>query len=285
MNSIFILTRMTFQEALRRKIVLTALVLGVCFLIIYSIGLGMILGDISHATARAGTNAAVTSIARNEGLSALTLAGLYAVAFLSIAMAALLGADTLAGEISSGTIQSLVTKPIRRRDIVLGKWLGFAELLGLYSVLMSGGTILSVFIQSGYAPPNVLIGILLIYFESLIIMTLSLMCSSILPGLATGGVVFGLYGLAFIGGWVEEIGSLLHNPTAVNVGIVTSLIIPSEALWRRAAYEMQSPIAGAMGINPFGTTTVPSIAMMVYAVAYLLAALYLAVRNFQNRDL
>ncbi len=286
MNATLVLTRMTFQEARRRKIVLTAVLLGICFLVIYSIGFHMITDDVRRIAGDVGQQRpALTSVASSESINALTMAGLYAVAFLSIAMAALLGADTLAGEISSGTIQSLVTKPIRRRDIVLGKWLGFAELLGLYSILMSGGTILSVFVQSGYVPPNFLLGILLIYFESLVIMTLALLCSGMMPALATGGVVFGLYGLAFIGGWVEQFGSLVQNQTAVNVGIITSLIIPSEALWRRAAYEMQSPLAGSLGMSPFGTVSVPSTAMVIYAGVYLLVALFFAIRVFQNRDL
>jgi hypothetical protein len=42
------------------------------------------------------------------------------VTFLSVAMGALLGADTLSGEIISGTIQTIVTKPVRRSDVVLG---------------------------------------------------------------------------------------------------------------------------------------------------------------------
>jgi len=54
-------------------------------------------------------------------------------------------------------------------------------------------------------------------------------------------VVFGLYGLAFIGGWIEQIGAVLNSPTAVQVGILTSLIVPSRIVWRRAAFEMQSP--------------------------------------------
>ncbi|NOH04704.1 MAG: ABC transporter permease [Chloroflexi bacterium] len=164
------------------------------------------------------------------------LAGLYAATFLSAAMGALLGADTLSGEIISGTIQTIVSKPVRRSDVVLGKWLGFAILLAVYSLLMSGGTVLSVWLQSGYAPRNVLQGLSLIYLEALLIMTIALSCSSFLSGLATGGVVFGLYGLSFIGGWVEQIGSYLQNETAIRVGIVTSLIIPSESLWRRAAF-------------------------------------------------
>ncbi|HEX9014057.1 MAG TPA: ABC transporter permease subunit [Anaerolineaceae bacterium] len=286
MSATMVIARMTFREALRRKIVITALILGVCFLVIYSVGFHMIVGDIHRVVSNsAAATPAVTNVASVEGMNVLTLAGLYAVTFLSIAIAALLGADTLAGEISSGTIQSIVTKPIRRRDVVLGKWLGFAVLLGLYALLMSGGTVLSVWIQAGYTTPNFEIGVLLIYLESLLIMTVSLMCSSMLSALATGAVVFGLYGMAFIGGWVEQFGSMVSNQTAVNVGIISSLIIPSEALWRRAAYEMQSPLSGALGMSPFGTVSVPSLLMIGYAVLYLLAALSLAVRVFQKRDL
>lgn len=215
----------------------------------------------------------------------LTLAGLYAVTFLSIAMGALLGADTLSGEINSGTIQTIVTKPIRRSSVVLGKWLGFACLLGLYFVLIGGGVVASVFLQAAYIPDHLAIGLALIYLETLLIMTVSVMCSSVFSALATGGTVFGLYGLAFIGGWVEQIGALLHNDTAVKVGIVTSLIIPSETLWRRAAFEMQSPIAGVLGISPFGATSVPSSLMIGYAVCYLIVALVLGIRAFQKRDL
>ena len=248
MKNIWILARMTFREAIRRRIVLTGLVLGICFLAIFSIGFHMIYVAASAATDRAGQAAA--RVIQSESINFIDLAGLYAVTFLSIAMGALLGADTLAGEINSGTIQTIVTKPVRRSDVVLGKWFGFAFLLAVYSLLMAGGTVLSVLIQSGYTPPNLLAGLALIYLEALLIMTLSLTFSSALSGLATGGVVFGLYGLAFIGGWIEQIGSVLQNQTAINVGIVSSLIIPSEALWRRASFEMQSPLAGALVQKP-----------------------------------
>jgi ABC-type transport system involved in multi-copper enzyme maturation permease subunit len=200
-------------------------------------------------------------------------------------MGALLGADTLSGEITSGTIQTIVAKPIHRSAVVLGKWVGYAFLLAGYSLLMSGGTVISVWLQSGYTARNIVIGLPLIYLESLLIMTIAIAYSSFLPGLATGGVVFGLYGMAFIGGWVEQIGALMHNKTAVQVGIVTSLFIPSEALWRRAAFEMQTPISSAMGVSPFGTTSVPSPLMIWYAVIYLALTLMAAVSIFKHRDL
>ena len=284
MKKIWIIARMTFLETIRRRIVLTGLILGLVFLTVFTIGFRMVYMNASTAVANAPSKA-FSNIATSEGVNVLMLAGLYAVTFLSAAMGALLGADTLSGEIISGTIQTIVTKPVRRSHVVLGKWLGFAILLAFYSLLMSGGTVLSVRIQAGYSPRNVLPGLSLIYLESLLIMTISLSCSSFLSGLATGGVVFGLYGLAFIGGWVEQIGAVMQNATAVKVGIVTSLLIPSETLWRRAAFEMQSPISGALGISPFGTISVPSPLMIGYAIIYLALALMAAISTFNHRDL
>ena len=283
MKKIWIVARMTFREAIRRRIVLTGLVLGILFLVVYSVGFYMIFTEISRETARGET--AFARVAQSEMSNFLLLAGLYAVAFLSVAMGALLSADTLAGEISSGTIQTIVTKPLRRSDVVLGKWLGFASLLALYLLLMSGGTVLSVFLQSGYLPRNLLSGLSLIYLEALLVMTFSLACSSAMPALATGGMVFGLYGLAFIGGWIEQIGAIFNNQTAVQVGIATSLLFPTEAIWRRATFEMQSALGAVLQMTPFVTLSVPSLLMLFYAVLYLLVALAAAVRIFQNRDM
>src|SRR5688572_6761407 len=285
MSSILILSKLTFREAIRRRIMLAGFILGVSFLIIFSVGFHFILTEVRGESAAATQSQGMARIAEIEGMNALLMMGLYAVTFLSIAMAALLGADTLAGEINSGTIQTIVSKPIRRADVILGKWLGFAGLLGLYLLLMAGGVVLSMFIQSGYVADNLPKGLGLIYLETLLIMTITLMCSASFPALATGGIVFGMYGLAFIGGWIEQIGAIFQNPTAVKVGILTSLIIPSESLWRRAAFEMQTPLAGVLGMSPFAATSVPSLLMIGYAILYLIVALILSIRIFQRRDL
>jgi len=285
MSAVWILTRLTFREAVRRRIMLAGLVLGLGFLIIYSVGLHFISTSMAQDTAANMPNQSVAKVMMSEAMNFFLMAGLYAVTFLSIAMAALLGADTLAGEINSGTIQTIATKPIRRADVVLGKWLGFAVLLGLYVLLMAGGATLSMFLQTGYIPDKLFIGLGLIYMESLLIMTITLMFSAAFPALATGGIVFGLYGLSFIGGWVEQIGSLLQNNTAVNVGIIASLIIPSESLWRRATFEMQSPLTSSFFGSPFASSSVPSLLIVAYAFLYLCFTLFLAVRVFQKRDL
>ena len=58
-----------------------------------------------------------------------------------------------------------------------------------------------------------------------------------------------------------------------------------QALWRRAAFLMQPPLAGTLQSSPFANVSVPSGSMVGYAGFYLLVTLALAIRHFQRRDL
>ena len=71
----------------------------------------------------------------------------------------------------------------------------------------------------------------------------------------------------------------------VMLGIASSLIMPSESIWRRAAFEMQSPLAGSLQFSPFADVSLPSLAMIGYACAYLLVALGIGIYHFSQRDL
>jgi len=278
-SSAFTIARLTFREASRRWILWVALLLGVVFLVVYGIGFNEIDKDI---TRQAGVQPLLEF---NEIYNFLLMAGLYAVNFLTIMMAVLTSVDTLSGEISSGTIHTLVSKPLQRWEIVIGKWLGFAGMLLLYLLLMGGGVLATTYLLTGYAPPDPLRGLALMAFNAVLLLSVSLLGGSFLSTLANGVLVFGLYGIAFIGGWIEQFGSLLNNQTAINIGVICSLIMPSEALWKRAAYEMQSPVAAALGFSPFTTNSVPSPLMILYAGVFMFGALYLAIRQFSRRDL
>jgi Cu-processing system permease protein len=219
----------------------------------------------------------------------LLMAGMYVVNFLTAMMTVLTSVDTLSGEIGSGTIHTLVAKPVRRWEIVLGKWLGFAGMISLYLLLMGGGVMGLVFLRSGYIAPHPLSALALMWLNALVLLSVSILGGAYLSTLANGVLVFGLYGVAFIGGWIEQIGSFFTNQAAsqiaINIGIITSLIIPSEALWKRAAHDLQSPLVSALGISPFTTRSYPSTAMVIYAILFMLVAFALAVRRFSQRDL
>jgi sulfite exporter TauE/SafE len=48
---------------------------------------------------------------------------------------------------------------------------------------------------------------------------------------------------------------------------------------------MQSPLAGALGLTPFGAGATPSMLMVGYAALYASAALGIALYLFRKRDL
>lgn len=277
--TIIVIARLTFREAARRRILLAALVLGLIYLAIYAVGFFYV----DQETTRSQFGPGLLEL--NQIRNFLFMAGMYVVNFLTVMMAVLTSVDTLSGEIASGTIHTLVSKPVQRWEIVVGKWLGFVGMLSLYLLLMAGGTIALVYFISDYVAPNVLRGLGLMWMNAVLLLGVSLAGGAVLSTLANGVLVFGMFGIAFVGGWIEQIGSFLQNRTAVNVGIISSLLIPSEAIWKRAAFEMQSPMVSALGFSPFTAASMPSQLMVIYGMIYAILALLLAVRLFSKRDL
>lgn len=276
MHPIATLTWLTFQEARRRRMALAALALGALFLLLFNIGFAAVINELEVE--------GESLVFQNQFYSVLLMAGLYVIHFLTVMLAIFASVDSVSGEITSHTIQALVTKPVRRWHIIFGKWLGFAAMLLLYVGLLCGGVILSVYVQTGYLPPNALQGVALLMFEALVLVSVSLFGGAHLSTLTNGVVLFMFYGLAFIGSWVEQIGAILQSQAAVRVGIIASLLLPVEAMWRRAAYLLQPPLSNNIP-SPFSTTSVPSDAMVVYTAIYMLVMLALAMRGFGRRDL
>jgi hypothetical protein len=103
--------------------------------------------------------------------------------------------------------------------------------------------------------------------------------------LTSGVITLGLLGMAFMGGWLEQMSGFTEGSRLAMVGILTSIIMPSEAIWRRAAFEMESPLSGSMQFSPFADISIPSVGMIAYACIYLLIALGIAVYHFGERDL
>jgi hypothetical protein len=71
----------------------------------------------------------------------------------------------------------------------------------------------------------------------------------------------------------------------IDLGIISSLILPGDALWRRATFVFQPPLIGSVGVSPFASSLVPSNAMVVYAALYVVLAILLAQILFSRRDL
>ena len=279
MRAIITMMQLTFYEALRKRILLATAIGGGAFLLLYAIAFHFIGAQIK------GQGGAMANLQHQIGLSMFTLAGLYAVNFLTLMSAVLLPLDTLSGEIASGVAQTIASKPIRRTDIVLGKWLAYVLVVLAYVVALSGGVLAIARWMGGYTPPDIHIGIPLMMFESLLLVTLSIWGGTRFTTVTNGVVAFGCYGIAFLGGWVEQIGGWTDNVAAQNVGTIASLLMPTESLWQLAAHHMQPAMLAQLHASPFSAAIAPSPAMVVWAACWGATALVLALRSFQKRPL
>ncbi|HEY7513932.1 MAG TPA: ABC transporter permease subunit, partial [Vicinamibacteria bacterium] len=131
---------LTFTEARRRRIVAAALVAGCAFVALFALGLHFMARDV-RAHAPAARQAVIINVA--------VIAALYAANFLIVMTSVLLTVDTLAGEIASGVVETLCTKPVSREAVALGKWLGCWLVLALYALGLCAGVLLVARVVGG----------------------------------------------------------------------------------------------------------------------------------------
>lgn len=280
------IARFTFREAVRKRVLLGAAVLSIGFLTVYALGAYFSYADWARTEARIGQSPQQLIDMRSGIANTLTLLGLYAVNFLAGLLAIFTAVGTISSEIDSGTLHAILPKPIRRWEVVIGKWLGFAVMIVAYLVLMSTAIFTIMALTWQEVPPQPVLGVALLSLCSLLLLSLTVLGSTIFSTVATGIVAFMLYGVGLMGGFIEQLGTLIENQTMVNIGIITSLIIPSDVLWKMASYVMQptSLITRAF-TTPFWGSSPPSPAMVTYSILYSITALGLAVYVFRRRDL
>jgi ABC-type transport system involved in multi-copper enzyme maturation permease subunit len=278
------IARFTVQEAISRRLVLAATILSLLFVGLYALGFSFVF---TNAPPFARGNPTTTDTATAGTI--LTVLGLYAVHFLSSFVALFLTVGAISSEIDSGTLHAVLARPIRRADVVLGRWLAYAGMIALYVAAMGGSILGLAWLISGYQAFDTLRALGLMALGAILLLTVSLLGSTLFSTLANGVIAFTLFGLAWLGGIVEYTGGVVQNAAMVNLGIVISLLVPSDAVWKAASFYAQSPLflalGGTRGQIPFIGSAPPTTPMMLWACGYLVVFLLLAVRAFSRRDL
>lgn len=274
---------LTFKEMINKRVLLLGILLTVLFVVFYGIGLHFVT---QAPELKRGTS---TFLAQQAGFQMLTL-GLFCCVLLVGTIATLIGAGSVSRELENGTILSLVSRPLGRPAIVAGKYLASAVLSMVYSLMLFGAVealaIYSFHLQITAA--SMIYGLLFFSLLPLPILSVTTYCSTTLSTLAAGVIGFMLLALAIIGGFIEQIGAFMHSSAMVNIGVVTSLLLPTDAVYRLAINQLLSSVPTAsilIGLNPFGVISLPSTGMIVYILFYIIVFLVLAVRSFSHRDL
>jgi ABC-2 type transport system permease protein len=277
MGRILTIAHLTLTDARRRRIVVAALLCAGAFLAVFGTAVFFAVGEWQTTP--------IPFIRQQATMATLTIAGLYAANFLSVLFAVLLPVDTLSGEVDSGVMQTLASKPIHRADIVLGKWLGHGIIAVAYLTVLVVGVLVIVRQLAAFAPVHVERALPLMMLEVALLLTMAIAGGTRLSTVTNGILALGFYGVGFIGGWIEQVGAVTGITSARQVGIVASLISPPDAMWRLAAYDLQPPIVRDLASNPFALGSVSSSWMVWWALGFTVVTLGWALRSFSRRPL
>jgi Cu-processing system permease protein len=270
--------QLTFLEMRRRRIVQAALACGAGCLFVFAIAIYLL----HHFHHPAHTQSLLQI---RVFLQLQTLAGLFAVNLMNVTVAVMLPVDAISGEIASGVMQTLASKPIRRAEIVLGKWLVYWLMIAAYTTTMVVGVVLVMHLITGFSQAHVLQAVGLMALQGTVLLSVVVAGGARLTTVANGMIAFGFYSVAVVGGWIEQIGVMMGDSGARYVGTAISLVSPTDALWRRALYVLEPPVMSQVSMTPFSPASVPSVAMIWWAAAFALSALALSVRWFAGRSL
>jgi ABC-type Na+ efflux pump permease subunit len=153
-----------------------------------------------------------------------------------LAMTAVFAASPAIGpEIESGLLLAILARPIRRSEVLLGRWLGLAVVLVGYAIVAGSLEVGAVGLATGYLPTDPAIAPLYLAGEALVLLTLAIVFSTRIASVAGGAIAVVAYGLAWMAGVMGGVGEAFNSDVLRDAGIVARLILPSDVLWRGAA--------------------------------------------------
>ncbi len=284
--NLLLITRFTLQEAMRKRIFLAVVLLSMLLLIGFAILFNFVV-DVSNAPAAISRELFLLGIGGFMSIPAIWL-----VYLLSSVLTILLTTNMISGEIDAGTFTIIVPKPIRRFEIVFGKWLCYALLLTVYTACLFFAFLIIIYLKTGYWPLNALNALGVLEVVVFVLMGLTTAGSAMVPTLVNGAIILVLFIAAQISSFINLIAPFVApdaKGSVQNVTTVVSLIMPTDALWHGSSFYLTSGILNIIEVSrintPFTSTEPIATALLIWAAVYSLVLPLCGAWRFQHRDL
>ena len=282
-----VIARLTVQEASRRRLLLALLILTLIVVGVSGWGFNKI-ATIPRSDGSLLTRAEVAVLS-----SQLLIVVTFMYSGVLALSAAVVAGPLISSEVESGMLLSIVARPVRRSDVVIGKWLGLAALVAIYAAGSAFLELTAVNWATGYVPPHPNDLVLYVGAEGLALLSLGLLLSTRLSGITGGVIALVAWLMGWIGGIVGDIGTALQNESVQNVGTVTHLLLPTDGLWRGAVYAMEPDAVlaalrasgAAASANPFAAVSPPPIQFLAWVVVWFALMLALSLWSFRTREI
>ncbi|MDO4262911.1 MAG: ABC transporter permease [Deinococcus sp.] len=288
-HKVLLIAQLSLKESLRKRLVAVLLILTALFVGFYLYGVYRLHldfldrpGGIDPSTGELGSALIPVNFA--------AIFGMYLVSFLGSLMAVLSTVGSVSADVESGVVQSVISRPVSRAELVLGRWLGFSAVNLSYVLLVSAVMLGGVYLITGFLPPSALPATGLMLLGIALITALTVLGSTLFTTLANGIGVFVLYGVGIAGGILNSIGTLVNSPTMLTLSRVANTLMPTNELWLGASYYLQHPDFNAtMKLSPLPLPTVSSdpisSGMVLWGAAMTVLAVLAAMWHFGRRDL
>lgn len=283
---IFAIARLTVRETARRRILWVLLALSVGSVALVGWGVGSLV----DALRTEGVGELEIRIAVSQVLILIA----FMFSFVLAMSAAFLAAPAVASDVETGTVLAMLARPVRRAELIVGRWLGLGLVVAGYAVLSGMLAIAVVRFVSGHAPPEPHVAVAFLAFQSLTVLTLALALGTRLPGIAAGAISVVLFGLGWFAGVLGGFGSMAdRNPLLVATDVIR-VLVPTDGLWRGVIYGLEPPLVvllaagldeSAMAANPFFASTPPPLAFVAWAIAWTVIVLGAGIALFRRREL
>jgi ABC-type transport system involved in multi-copper enzyme maturation permease subunit len=286
---LLLMARFTIQEAFHRWLLLAMLLLNLLLLAVFALMLNAAYTNVlAHAATQSDPQLRLLEFDLTIGILSV-----WAAHLLSGAMTVVLTIGMTSGEIEAGTFAIIVSKPLHRVEIILGKWLGYTLILSIYTATLVLAFLGLIYWRTGYFPENALQALGMLELSMLVLLALTTLGSALMPTLVNGAVVIMLFIGAPLASFVQLI-STTPSVTTQNITTIVNLVIPTDALWHGASYYLipsfvfniaqERGLLGALN-TPFTSTQPLSSGLFAWAILYGIMLPLVGALRFQRRDL
>lgn len=287
--NVLVIGRLTLLEALRRRLLRALVLLTVVIVALTALGFGAIVGN--------ARDHEIPELEIVAGISQLLILVAFMFSFVLAMTAAFLGSPAISADLESGVLLAIAARPIRRAEILVGKWLGLGAIATGYSVGAGLLEIQAARLVSGYAPPDALGATLFLAAQATVLLTVALLLSTRLPPIAGGAVAVVLFGLSWIAGVLVNIASFLQLDSLARTLDLARYLLPLDGLWRGTVFALEPQAilllaAGSGGRaqrivtnSPFYAASGPPPGFLLYVVLWTVVVLAVAIVSFRRREI
>jgi ABC-type transport system involved in multi-copper enzyme maturation permease subunit len=281
-----VIARLTIRELVRRRVVWVLAGLTIVSVALVGWGLDRIV-DLARENR-------TTELQIRIGVSQVLILIAFMFSFVLAMTAAFVGAPAIGGDLESGVAYAILARPLRRADLLVGRWIGSAIVVSAYAIASGLLAIGVAVLVSGYGPPEPLLAVAFLAGEALVLLTLTLALGSVLPSIAAGAIAVVGFGLGWMAGVMAGVATALGVEGLKSVAEVSRWILPTDGLWRGVIYGLEPPLVLLVAAgrapnlaeaNPFYAASPPPLPFVIWSILWMALVLGITTWWFARRDL